>query len=107
MRASSVVGSSEVWRADSPSIIFADKDMTDAAISNEMIKNQAVMDAVRVIGSQQKLADLCGVQQPHINNWIYNVVCPADRACQIEHATKGEITREMIRPDVLWHRNYT
>lgn len=70
--------------------------------------SEAFREAVRLIGSQAKTADVCGVTQAAI--WtklnpqkIKHPVGPiAGEWCRpIEEATGGKITKEMLRPDLF------
>ena len=60
----------------------------------------AIQRAIRAVGSQAKLARLCGVSQPAVSKWD---VCPVMRALEMERLTG--IPREELRPDVYTPRN--
>lgn len=63
--------------------------------------NQAIKKAIEVLGSQQKLAEVCGVKQPSVWAWLHNKakVSP-EHVVHIERVTNGEIPGYMIRPDL-------
>lgn len=54
--------------------------------------------AIRVLGTQQALADVFGVRKQAITKWRRRV--PAERVLGIEEATNGEVTRHELRPDL-------
>lgn len=54
--------------------------------------------AVRVLGTQQALADVFGVKKQAVTKWRRRV--PAERVLGIEQATNGEVTRHELRPDL-------
>lgn len=57
-------------------------------------------DAVNYFGSKAKLADKLEVTPMAVVQWFKRGV-PAKRAVQIEEATKGEVTRHDLRPDIF------
>lgn len=68
-----------------------------------MNKNPLIEIAIAVAGGQKELARRIGgtVKQQHVHKWLYAKRVPAERAVQIEAATKGVVTRQELRPD-LW-----
>lgn len=63
--------------------------------------NKLIDKAISMVGSQQKLADLCGVKQPSVWSWLHGEKKPsATNAKRIEKATNGEIQASQIRPDL-------
>jgi len=56
--------------------------------------------AIKILGSQQALADAVGVSQPAVYKWTqqHNPI-PLERAFQIERATRGAVTAKQLRPD--------
>lgn len=60
--------------------------------------NAGVLEAIKVAGSQSKLAELLGIDQPLIAYYLKTQV-PAKRAIQIEEVTG--VSKKKIRPD-LW-----
>ena len=67
-----------------------------------MIKTQKfIRRAVEIVGSQQRLAEACGVRQQHVWDWMHrDKRLPAERAIQIERATAGRVTLHQLRPDL-------
>lgn len=59
--------------------------------------------AIAICGGQTALANVLGVQQPNVWNWLNraNGVTPAEFCIKIEIATRGEVTRYGLRPDVF------
>lgn len=55
---------------------------------------------IKYFGSQTKTAAALGVEQGHLWYWI-NKGVPVKRAIQIEKATRGQITRKELRPDIF------
>jgi len=52
--------------------------------------------------TQQELADRLGVTQGVISQWVVGrAPVPPERAVAIERATRGEVTRLELRPDVF------
>jgi DNA-binding transcriptional regulator YdaS (Cro superfamily) len=58
--------------------------------------------AISALGSQQKLAEACGVKQPSIWQAKETGRCSAELAMAIERATDGAVTAIQIRPDLPW-----
>lgn len=58
--------------------------------------------AVSLIGSQQKLAEAIGLSQQGVSYLLKQAPrVTAEVAVAIERATKGEIRREQLRPDIF------
>ena len=57
--------------------------------------------AIRVVGTQQALADMLGIRSPSIAGWKTTGSVPANRCRSIEHLTGGKVTRYDLRPDVF------
>lgn len=51
--------------------------------------------------SQQQFADLVGVTQGRVSQWLGGDRVPAERCAEIEAATNGQVTRYELRPDVF------
>lgn len=51
--------------------------------------------------SQQEFADLTGVTQGRVSQWLKGERIPAERCAAIETATAGAVTRYDLRPDVF------
>lgn len=58
--------------------------------------------AVKIAGSQRALAEKAGLSQQGIS-WLLNEApqISAEVAIKIERATDGEVTRQMLRPDMF------
>lgn len=61
----------------------------------------ALKRAIELLGSQRKVADVVGVAQPTIS-WTISrgQRVPAEWCIPLEVATKGEVTRHQLRPDL-------
>ncbi|TKI03552.1 transcriptional regulator [Martelella alba] len=63
--------------------------------------NKVINEAITAVGSQQKLADACGVKQPSVWAWLHGKKkVSAANAKRIEKATNGTIPAYLIRPDL-------
>ncbi|EMB2734806.1 helix-turn-helix domain-containing protein [Serratia liquefaciens] len=62
--------------------------------------NEAIQKAVSIVGSQQKLASLCGVKQPTVWRWLHGGGLDARYVKLIVNATGGQVTAVEIRPDL-------
>jgi DNA-binding transcriptional regulator YdaS (Cro superfamily) len=63
--------------------------------------NIHIEKAIELLGSQTALANACGVKQGNVWNWLNrDKVIQPEVALLIERATKGEITKEQLRPDL-------
>jgi DNA-binding transcriptional regulator YdaS (Cro superfamily) len=53
--------------------------------------------------TQKKMAELLGVTQPLVNQWV-NKKCriSARMAARIEERTNGQVTRKEMRPDLFY-----
>ena len=60
--------------------------------------------AITIVGSQSALARLIGAKQQEVWNWLNGRAVPCARCPDIEDATKGAVTVEQLRPDVVWQR---
>lgn len=58
--------------------------------------------AIKLAGSQRALADKAGLSQQGIS-WLLNDAeqMSAEVALKIEKATAGQVTRQMLRPDMF------
>lgn len=63
---------------------------------------KALLKAIEIVGSQQKLAELVGVRQSHIAMWKKRGNVPAEYCPAIERATGGKVRCEDLRADVAW-----
>ncbi|MEH8044260.1 helix-turn-helix domain-containing protein [Gallibacterium anatis] len=65
--------------------------------------NNKFVRAVSVIGSQQLLAERCGVSQQTVSLWLKNgSKMDVKYIPLIIQATNGEVTARDLRPDVDW-----
>lgn len=62
--------------------------------------NKIIQKAIDIAGSQQKLADLCGVTQPTVWRWLHGGGIDARYVMKIVSATNGKIKAAEIRPDL-------
>ncbi|MDC9623888.1 helix-turn-helix domain-containing protein [Xenorhabdus sp. XENO-7] len=65
-----------------------------------MAKNKVIQKAIRIAGSQKKLADLCNVKQPTVWRWLHGGGIDARFVMPIVRATNGMIQPCDIRPDL-------
>jgi DNA-binding transcriptional regulator YdaS (Cro superfamily) len=62
--------------------------------------------AIQSAGGQKALADLLGVRQSHVSNWLNrNKRVPAERVLDIERVTG--VSRTELRPDLYPPENST
>lgn len=60
---------------------------------------QALLDAIEVLGSQTAMAELCGISQPAVHKWVRDgKQLPAEYCLRVEVATG--ISRHDLRPDL-------
>lgn len=59
----------------------------------------SLKQAVDILGSQSALARAIRVKPQSVNQWLRSRV-PAERVLAIEYATKGQVTRYCLRPDL-------
>lgn len=65
------------------------------------MSTRAISEAIKLIGSQQKLATACGVKQPTVWAWLHGKKkVSAENAKRIEIATNNIISAYQIRPDL-------
>ena len=70
-----------------------------------MTPNEALRKAVRIVGSQSRLAREIGngITQAHIHYWLTKAqVVPAKHCPTIERIVKREVTCEELNPLVDW-----
>lgn len=67
-----------------------------------MMIRELIEQAISIVGSQQKLADACGVKQPSIWQAKATERCSAELAMSIERATGGKVLAKSLRPDLPW-----
>lgn len=66
-----------------------------------MTDNSPIVDAIKIAGSEAKLARLAGYSQVAINKAKKTGRCSAEMAVAIERATQMQVLRSRLRPD-LW-----
>ncbi|SSL79795.1 antirepressor protein Cro [Klebsiella pneumoniae] len=65
------------------------------------MRNKLIDKAIGMVGSQQKLAEICNVKQPSVWAWLHGKKKPsATSAKRIELATNGAIQASELRPDL-------
>lgn len=63
--------------------------------------DEYISQAIKIVGSQQKLAVACGVKQPSVWAWLHGKKkVSAENAKRIEIATAGNVPAYLIRPDL-------
>jgi DNA-binding transcriptional regulator YdaS (Cro superfamily) len=66
------------------------------------MKKLPIQDIINIVGGQKELATMIGVSQQTISHWKVNDFdIPAEMVVALEKATRGEIPRWQVRPD-LW-----
>lgn len=64
-----------------------------------MSELQALLEAVRLAGSQAALGRICGVSQPSVWGWIHlKGRLPAEHVLAVE--AKLGVSRHLLRPDI-------
>jgi DNA-binding transcriptional regulator YdaS (Cro superfamily) len=61
--------------------------------------------AIDIFGTQENLARELGIRSPSISEWRARGRVPLERCVKIEKATKGQVTRYDLRPDVFGKRS--
>jgi DNA-binding transcriptional regulator YdaS (Cro superfamily) len=68
-------------------------------MSNQLPPADALRESVRLLGSQQAVADICGVTQTAVWKWLQaKKPLPAEHVLAVEAATG--ISRHELRPDI-------
>ena len=67
------------------------------------INREAIQRAIDLCGGQVRLGKFIGVPQQTVSAWLTEAKLPlkAEHAIAIDEATRGEVTKEELRPD-LW-----
>jgi DNA-binding transcriptional regulator YdaS (Cro superfamily) len=61
-----------------------------------------VARAVKLLGSQKKLADAIGCSQQHVSYLLHDADrVSAEVALKIDEATGGQVSRNSLRPDIF------
>lgn len=63
----------------------------------------ALQTAIDIVGGQTAMARALEVSQGQVWCWLHRDKrgAPADRAVAIERLTKGQVTRQQLRPDIF------
>ncbi|CDF98643.1 transcriptional regulator [Avibacterium paragallinarum] len=62
--------------------------------------NESIKKAINVLGTQQLLAEACGVSQNAVSKWLNGgSAISLENALRIEKATQGKVKAEDISPD--------
>lgn len=65
------------------------------------MKNEAMIKAKGIFGSQTRLAERLGVSQRSVSGWEQGTTqVPAEKAMLIERVTDGQVTLSDLRPDL-------
>ncbi|MDN0012346.1 transcriptional regulator [Providencia stuartii] len=62
--------------------------------------NLVIQKAISIVGSQEKLAAICGVTQPAVHKWLNGGKVSPERVSAIVEATNGAIKAHELRPDL-------
>lgn len=62
--------------------------------------NLVIQRALKIVGSQKRLADECGVSQPAVHKWLKGGMVSPEKVSAIVAATGGKIKAYEIRPDL-------
>ena len=62
--------------------------------------NKVIQRALSIVGSQKKLADVCGVSQPAVHKWLNGGLVSPEKVNAIVNATGGQIQAHEVRPDL-------
>lgn len=66
----------------------------------EKYMNKVIQRALRIVGSQKRLAEICGVSQPAVHKWLNGGSVSPEKVTAIVNATGGEVKAHEIRPDL-------
>jgi DNA-binding transcriptional regulator YdaS (Cro superfamily) len=62
------------------------------------IAREGIEKAIALLGSQERLADKCGVKQQAVSLWLKQGYVPVKKALLVEKATNGAVTRITVCP---------
>lgn len=62
--------------------------------------NLVIQQALKIVGSQKRLAEICEVSQPAVHKWLNGGSVSPEKVNAIVKATNGEIQAYQIRPDL-------
>ncbi len=61
-----------------------------------------ILKAIRIVGTQERLAEMLGLTKQAVNQWATGVRGPTPYQCvMIEKITKGKVKRVELRPDIF------
>ena len=64
------------------------------------LMNLVIQRVLKIVGSQKRLADECGVSQPAVHKWLKGGLVSPEKVSAIVNATKGQVKAHEIRPDL-------
>lgn len=64
------------------------------------MKNEVIQKAIVIAGSQQKLAELCGVKQSSVWRWLHGGRVDPANVMAVVRATSGQVQAHQLRPDL-------
>jgi DNA-binding transcriptional regulator YdaS (Cro superfamily) len=71
----------------------------------EEFNKHAIEKAIAIFGSMEALSKEINSTLASVSNWKHGKVVPKEEFCAaIEKATKGQVTREEIRPNFDWKK---
>ncbi|OVZ89915.1 transcriptional regulator [Yersinia frederiksenii] len=62
--------------------------------------NLVIQRVLSIVGSQKKLADICGVSQPAVHKWLNGGLVSPEKVSAIVNATEGQVSAHEVRPDL-------
>lgn len=62
--------------------------------------NQSIAKAIEILGSQNKLAEICGVSHTAVKKWLNGGGISAVSAKKIEDVTQGKVTMREVAEGV-------
>ncbi|MDM4190620.1 helix-turn-helix domain-containing protein [Klebsiella oxytoca] len=62
--------------------------------------NKVIKKALKIVGSQKRLAEICGVSQPAVHKWLNGGCVSPEKVNAIVLATGGMVKAHEIRPDL-------
>lgn len=65
--------------------------------------NNVIKKAIAIAGSQQKLADMCGVTQPTVWRWLHDGGMASQHVMQVVSATNGMIKATELLNSIKSH----
>ncbi len=64
-------------------------------------KNPVVAELIEALGGTSEAAELFGVKQPSVSEWLSRGQLPIGRVAQAEAITANKFTRYRLRPDIF------